>query len=272
MFFGSSIAYCDVIPPVIYEETGYSSYVLAGPEQTLPMTYYYIKEMYRTQNPALVFVEVTGAFYPQYTNFTKVNIGYMPWSINRLAATFRTAEQEERMGLLLPFYNYHERWAELDIDDIITSPDKLAGYALLYESLQLIAPKTRAVEFDKDVYESNIDYLRKTVRLCREKGSRVIFFTAPTYSPWEHGYMSMLENELMSIDGADYTNFNSILDELAFDKERDFFDPLHFNIYGAEKFTVFMAEYIKGYRIAKKDLDTAFWDERVSYYRYLLQQ
>ena len=44
IFFGSSLVYCDVVPAVLWEETGLTGYVLAGPEQTIPMTYYYVRE------------------------------------------------------------------------------------------------------------------------------------------------------------------------------------------------------------------------------------
>ena len=38
LFFGSSLVYCDVVPAVIWENTGLRSYVMAGPEQTMPST------------------------------------------------------------------------------------------------------------------------------------------------------------------------------------------------------------------------------------------
>ncbi len=40
LFLGSSIAYCDVAPAWIWEESGLRSWVMAGPEQTLSLTYY----------------------------------------------------------------------------------------------------------------------------------------------------------------------------------------------------------------------------------------
>ena len=38
LVFGSSIAYCDVVPAVIWKNTGVTAYVMSGPEQTLPMS------------------------------------------------------------------------------------------------------------------------------------------------------------------------------------------------------------------------------------------
>jgi len=102
LYFGSSLVYCNVVPSVIWEESGITSYVMAGPEQTIPISYYYIRETCRIQNPKAIVLEVTGLFYPEYGGFTKANISYMPWSVNRIAATFKAAEKELRTCLLFP--------------------------------------------------------------------------------------------------------------------------------------------------------------------------
>ena len=87
LFFGSSLVYCDVAPAWIWAESGLHSYVMAGPEQTIPISYYYIRETCRTQKPRLVMLEATGMFYQKYQNYTRANIGYMPLTGNRIAAT-----------------------------------------------------------------------------------------------------------------------------------------------------------------------------------------
>lgn len=108
LFFGSSVAYCDVVPAVYWENSGLTAFVQAGPEQPLPLTLDYLKESLRTQSPKAVFVECTGIAFHKYMGFTKTNIGQMPWGINRLHATFFNAEPEVRKGLLFPLYFYHD--------------------------------------------------------------------------------------------------------------------------------------------------------------------
>ena len=96
MFFGSSLAYCDVVPATIYQETGITSYVMAGPEQTMPITYRYLRQACKTQSPKAVFIEVSGMLYAKHNRSTKINICYMPWSVDRLAATFQEPLQKNR--------------------------------------------------------------------------------------------------------------------------------------------------------------------------------
>ena len=38
LFFGSSVAYCDVVPAVYWKNSGLTAFVQAGPEQPLPLT------------------------------------------------------------------------------------------------------------------------------------------------------------------------------------------------------------------------------------------
>ena len=268
MFFGSSIVYCDVIPAIIYETSGYASYVMAGPEQTLPMTYYYIKEMYRSQKPQLVLVEVSGAFFPRYTNYTKINIGYMPWSANRLAATFATAGREEWTGLLFPLYNYHELWVETSLRGKRYSADRLAGYSFLGEGPGVKAWAERKVEWDEKEFERNVSYLQKITRLCGEKGSEVIFFVAPSYWPWENSYLNLLEARITAL-GADYADFNKSFAELGIDDTADFYDLLHFNAAGAKKFSAYVGAVIQGRLSGASAASRALWDERLAYFREL---
>lgn len=39
LFYGSSLTYCDIIPSEIYKSTGIATFIMAGPEQTMPVTY-----------------------------------------------------------------------------------------------------------------------------------------------------------------------------------------------------------------------------------------
>lgn len=260
VFFGSSIVYCDIIPAVIYERSGISSYVLAGPEQTLTTTEYYVKEMFRTQSPKLVLVEVTGVFYPKYTAYTKANIGYMPPSLNRLGATFRAAEPEERLGLLFPPYNYHDE--ELRFENLRYPADDLAGYTLVTETTDIGGMLQRPVEYDEGVFRANIGSLREIARVCREEGSRVLFFLAPNYYPWER--LPLLEHEVGAIEDAEFINFNNHLGDLSVEVETDFFDPQHFNVWGAEKFSAYIAPML-GERISeRKETDKTLWQRRVA--------
>lgn len=276
LFFGSSITYCDTAPPVIWEEAGISSYVMAGPEQTIPITYYYVEEALKTQSPKAIFVEVTGVFFRQYQDFTKVNIGYMPWGLNRLRATFNAAEMQERRGLVFPLYNYHSRWDSLTREDFEIalkgySPDDLAGYTFLNTAAEMSGIQPRSEVFDAENYERNLGYLGKIAARCEEAGIDPVFYIAPTYWQLNDKNLARLKDDIDSMVNVRFIDFNADDGLSLYDPERDFYDLLHFNCYGAEKFSANLAQLLTedmGYSQTEGP-DAVLWDSRAEYFRAL---
>lgn len=268
LFFGSSLVYCDVIPAVIWRESGLRSYVLAGPEQTIPTSYYYIKKAFSTQQPKLIVLEATGMFYPEYTNYTKANIGYMPWGLSRLEATFRTAEQEERFGLLFPLYNYHYRWQDVTLSDIrqrlFPQQSLLAGYTLLTDSCQPPEVRDRDYTADSDNYRNNLEYVAHIRDLCARKGAQLLLYIAPSAGRIPADALDTLKADLSAL-GVTLEDHNDSIPQMGLDDSRDWFDYLHFNVYGAEKFSVFLARQLEKYGFPVSDGQQDLWQARLEH-------
>lgn len=266
LFFGSSLCYCDVVPAVIRASGGAASYVMAGPEQTPAMTYYYLRETLRTQQPQAIFMEVTGVFFDRYTNFTKVNAGYMPWGLNRLGAIFRASEKKQRLGLLFPLYNYHDRWNELPKMDFSVlwkhTPDDLAGYTFLDRSAALTGIEERKVDFDEQTYRDNIAWLKKIASYCAEKGVTPVFYISPSWYRLNDRYLEMLRRDLPA--GAVFRDFNETFGTLGLNTQTDFYDNMHFNWRGAEKFSAALAGWMNELGIEPRPADDALWQSRLA--------
>ena len=276
LFLGSSLVYCDVVPAVLWEETGLASYVMAGPEQTMPMTGYYLKEALRTQSPQAVFVEITGMFYSRYTNYTKTNIGQMPWGWNRLSATFREAEPEVRAGLLFPLLFYHDRWSGLTEDDFRVAfagydADPLAGYTYLDSYCETDGIYDREIACDRENWARNWDALEEIHRLCLERGITPVFYVAPTLGRIPAEEMEPLQARIRELEGARLLDCNAHFGEIGADESRDFHDTLHYNAAGAEKFTRFLAAWI-GETLAlqpQPGQDRELWQSRLAHFEAL---
>ena len=180
MFFGSSVAYCDVAPAAFWETSGLTAYVNAGPEQTLAITLAYIQQSLKTQSPSVIFVECSGLGFDRYQNFTKINIGQMPWGKARLQATFHAAEPEAVKGLLFPLFFYHDRWTELVEEDFQGyDSDVLAGFTWLdeYMSGDLTC---KSLDITEEKWQMNIEPLMQIYELCRREGIELVLFRTPT--------------------------------------------------------------------------------------------
>lgn len=269
LVYGSSIAYCDVIPAVFWEETGNSAYVMAGPEQTIPLTYYYLRQTCQTQSPQTIFVELTGMFYNQYQNFTKVNVGYMPWSPNRLAATFRAAEQEERFGLLFPLYTYHTRWKEVTAWDLKShlqpEQDPMAGYTFLSEAKPNPEIKDRPFSCDTPTYRENLTYLEKIAEFCQKQDIQIVAFVAPAAYRIPETERRQLRQDVEKLQTVHFLDCTGIESALSVNRETDWYDTLHFNAFGAEKFTRYLAAYAKEQSLLPENsrTDAALWQRRL---------
>ncbi len=276
LFLGSSIAYCDIIPPEIWNETGISSYVLAGPEQTIPISYYYLRQASKTQSPKLMFLEVTGVFFQRYQDYTKVNIGYMPRGIERLSATLFAAEPSERMGLFFPLYNYHSRLLSLEEKDIEIAlsgypADELAGYTFLKDAANMGSPSLRGEVLDRENYDRNLQYLGEIAEFCDEQDIIPVFYIAPSYWRLSDEHTQMLEKDVEKLHNVRFFDFNTAEDLPDFDPEKDWFDLLHFNYRGAEKFSAYLGKLMTNELEASQSegADKDLWSQRYEKYQEL---
>lgn len=276
IFYGTSRAYCNIAPAVIWEESGIASYVMAGASQTIPMNYYTVCETLKTQSPSVVMVEVSGLMYGRHTDFTKVNIGYFPLGKNRLKATFTEAEKENITGLLFPLKFYHSRWDSLEKEDWQVAlhgyeKDLLAGYTYL----DIYLPLTERLEWEVDPaeaeFERNMEYLQKIADVCKEKGITPVFYLAPSMSYYQQDFDKVISERVSQMDGVTFINFNDVYDELGIDSSTDYQGKIHFNILGAEKFSSYLASWLTETLGLEPTpgVDEALWDERVTYFREL---
>ena len=249
LYFGSSLAYCNIVPSVVWEETGVTSYVMAGPEQTIPITYSYIKETCRTQNPKVVALEVTGMFYPQYCSFTKANISYMPWSLNRIEAALCAAEPELRAGLLFPILDYHSLWTTVKGSEIkahlTAEKDIFAGYTYLEKSVPQEGITVRGFSAETENYQRNLDYLKRIYDYCQRKGIELLLIVTPTKGRIAEPALTQLKADIAKLENARFVDFNDAMAELGVDDTLDWFDFIHFNCRGAEKFSRYLGRYLQ---------------------------
>ncbi len=275
IFLGSSMVYCDVVPAQIYEDTGVSSYVVAGGSLTASLEYYYLKEALKTQTPDAVMIEATSAFFQKYESFTNANVGYMPWGINRLEATFNAAESEKRLGLLFPLFNYHDRWENYDLGYFFKArPDAKIDINAGYTYLTKISPQDNRVEREVNISEAdlehNLTYLEKTVELCREKGIQVQLFLSPTSWYLSEEHVGILKERFPDIA---LTDFSDYMGEIGIDPAVDFYDKNHLNFTGACKFSSFLAKHIgSNFNINQREHSKELWQERVDNLNTLKEQ
>lgn len=245
LYLGSSYAYCDINPAVLYDETGLTGYVMGGSEQTLALTYWYLKEALRTQSPSAVVLEISGLWFKPYQAFTQINVGYMPFSPNKLGAVFTASEPGLRLGLLWDLYFYHSRWKEVTPEDIrrAFSPAKPDFYKGFTPAVGVFdqtgqGPFVTPSAQPEAVYADNLAWLGKIAALCRAEGITPVFTFNPTYSQRTAAEYARARSDVEAL-GADLLlyDWSGCFAPLGLDPARHLYDGGHLNREGAEIFS-----------------------------------
>jgi hypothetical protein len=278
---GSSHAFAAVDPAVVWRQRGIPSFVLGGPAQMLQVTEYYLREALRTQKPKVVALEMASSSYSPRTfspSFQAMNVGLMPWSSNKLAASWFATPTDMRFNILVDVWAYHGRWSELSKADF-----KLKRKNAQATYLKGFNPTMRAKAVPSQPYVRpasdypiaetgvayNQDVLRRIARLCAENDVELLLFLTPTGPPESYTfYLNRAAGELAS----DFGNVR-VLDLSApgaipgLSYTTDFYDGGHLNWRGAEKTSRVLADYLAAaYGLQDRSADPAYrsWDADAS--------
>ena len=281
LFIGDCEVYESIVPAILWEEYGISSYVRGSGQQLVWQSYYLLEDSLRYEKPQAVVFNVLALKYgtPQSEAFNRMTIDGMKWSsskVNSIRASM--TEEESFVDYLFPLLRFHSRITDLTADDFKYMFDAPAvsqsGYLMQTE----IAPMTEVQRppriLDETLPETAMDYLEKMRVLCEENGVELILMKAPTnswaywwYDGWEAQIVDYAEEKQVS-----YYNFIPLCDEIGIDWTTDTYDEgVHLNVYGAEKLSRYFGNILaKDHAISDRRSDAeqaARWDSRLcSYY------
>lgn len=248
IYLGSSYAYCDVNPALVYDSSALTGFVMAGGEQPLSVTYWYLREILRTQSPAAVVLEGTGVFFDTYQNYTKQNVSMMPFSVNRLGAIFTAAEPELRQGLLFDLYFYHDRWREVGTADAkralgLDQWDAYKGFTPMAGVLDGVGetPVVADRPVAPEVYGDNLAWLGKILTLCRENGIQAIVAFHPSYTRCTAETYARIGEEIRAMDpDVIFRDWSADFAQIGLIPTEHLYDGGHLNREGAAVFSAWL--------------------------------
>lgn len=194
IFLGSSVVVNAFSPQEIYNTCGIRSYNLASEEQSIFLSYYWLKEALRFQQPKVVVLDTRFLFPLHYepTNtiesMTRKCLDPMRWSSVKVEAVDALCDLEinqSRLSYYLTNIRFHSRWTSLEEHDIYlkeSQSSELKGFAPTMEE----GPDG----FEPYVYGGNeeivaephgvmLEYLDKMVELCKQEGVSLALISLP---------------------------------------------------------------------------------------------
>lgn len=274
VLIGASDIYTSFMPGRTYEQHGFTSYLLASESITSEGIITAVKEVVRTQHPNLIVIEANAFLYSNSNNET--NEGHihkffdnLPLSVNKIDYIQKYVPFDQKAEYYFPLIKYHSLWSELPTRINMMASNlslDLRGYNLLkgFRTTanimktdkkclnQQLLTETGTLELDPTLESQLMDLLS----YCTKNNLNVLFVRAPHYVTSETYDRVKRSNQMASIvkeHGFSYYSIENIAAQIGIDEKRDFYNEDHMNIYGALKFTDYLAEKLVSQEKLKTD-------------------
>ena len=280
LFIGDCEVYESIVPAILWEKYGISSYVRGSGQQLAWHSYYILEESLRYETPKAVVFNVLSLKYgePQSEAFNRMTLDGMKWSSSKISAIRASmTEDESFVDYLFPLLRFHSRVTELTGDDfkyMFDAPTvSHSGYLMQTGIKPMTEEQIPARLRDKILPETAMDYLEKMRLLCEENGVELILMKAPTNS-WAYWWYDEWEEQIVDYAAEKdvaYYNFIPLCEQIGIDWSTDTYDAgLHLNVYGAEKLSSYFGEIlVNSHGIPDRRSEhetTELWEGRVTSY------
>ena len=293
LFLGTSHAASAFIPQYIYDNYGIRSYNLACEQQSLFTSYYWLKEALKYQSPTVVVLDTylifdyeEGVALNSPESRTRKAFDAMKWSANKWEAVNKICEYDTEQSLLsyiLPNVRYHERWKDLDANDLNFLSMENHADLMGYSPIETKSEYTGFVPFSTDpsdadysderepMQEVMAEYLDKIADLCLENDIELILVKNPFGEQTVMRYNTTMD--YAEAHGLEYIDFNEkeIYAKLGLDFATEMADGDHANLWGAMKLSDYIGSYLAGiYPDLAGHTGDADWTDTEEYYQQVV--
>ncbi len=269
---GSSADYRYIDTPMLYELFGYTSYNLATAQQPTSVTRFIMNEAEKSQSPSLFIVEAREFVHlPESKQETAVYCvsDSMDLSLNKWLMLCRGyASWEDRLNGFFDITKYHGFWHDMKGKTLPYWNNRVKDEKLSWKNNTKVAainkPELPSKLDPLPLIEPNEKALIELLEDCRKKNREVLFILTPCEYKSDI-FPRRAETLRTMVESYGYKLYDMIRDEnLDLDYSYDFYNRSHTNMWGAEKVTRALGEYIKReYNIDTQHSDAvkAAWDE-----------
>ena len=291
MYLGASEVYSDIAPGYAYQRDGVTGYLFATQANSILNYKSQLKNILSRQDPSLIVIELNGALYGDEEEVTKeANLhnyaDNVPLDAAKIEWAFKNGG-ENIAEYLFPIMKFHGTWSSLEDEQKYRETirqDQQRGYCLLKGMLNetgIFKSTQRSMNSSLATLDSKAPLtgieesgLRELLQFCKDEGlTNVVFARFPhivvkrTFSRFER---SNTVGDIVKEYGFDYLNFEKDFALTGLDEEKDFYNLDHLNVYGQQKFTAYLTDYLKEhYGLAPgahSESQTKEWQECADYY------
>ncbi len=250
LMIGGSHVHANINTGELWDEHGIASYELSTAEQPLWSTYYLLREMYKSQSPKVVALEISSpAMHREEVSliyWVESTMYGMKWGSNRVNIMKSNSTGEESWDYLLPLHVMHGRYNDLEEKDFT---DEGVGASFKgFHPINVVAPQTKSdlshVTGREPLSDKNAEYLQKIIDLAAEHQSELLFFCTPYVAKEEEQVILNTISDIADANGIMYLDGNADSEAIGIDFETDFRDDTHLNFSGSDKYTEYFGNVV----------------------------
>ncbi|MBQ7875944.1 MAG: hypothetical protein IJ316_01515 [Clostridia bacterium] len=245
-----------VQPKILMDKYSIKSCNTATAAQSVPTTYYVVKEMIKRHDPEIVVVDLFCLFYPEnYFTDTRFHQAIDNFPLNKTKhEAIQALAGENKSEFYLNYMLYHGRWKTLTRDDYMIGKE----FDETSQVLNITTPfENDFVPLDEnvrgDIPDVPLEYLKKIVDLCKETDTELILTVIPYRADVDNNgvtgiYQQSLYNSVKVLCeewDVEYINLLHHLDEIGFDFKTDMAEFSHLNESGSKKVSEYFGRLLE---------------------------
>lgn len=251
---GSSAVYRYVNNPLLWEESGITSYNFAVPGLSIYTLEYLMDEVEKTQSPELYIIDARKFILTEDTDYNKRRfqqlVSNLKYSKNRCDLINKMIENPlERIYYYFDIMIYHDNWTELTWDSLEYADNEreheLKGWNNVSWTKEVEAVDVTSVTEVTSLSDTAEETLRSLLEKCKKEGKEVLMLETPWAISEEKQKKSNAVKEITEEYGFSYLDMNLFLKEMDIDFTTDFYNKKHANARGAKKMTEYLSDYLQ---------------------------
>ena len=283
-FIGASHIFFGINPMEIWDRTGIAGYNLTTHQQPLWSSKLLLQHALKKQSPKLIVLDVlmaTNFSRPllgtdQGTNMTHLALDPVPLTPQKIRGVMETEAIREKGEILLPIILSHSRLQQglLTWDDLhFFGGDRshpMKGYN--YTENTISYKPASIPDTVHDLPEGQEEILIDFINFCKKEGLPLLLIKTPLSGNRELYEQINYIGKIAEEQDVPYIDFNHLIDEIGFDFGTDLADSGHLNVFGAEKVSRYLADYLsEHYSLPDHRGDPAYasWERSSRHYGWI---
>ena len=282
VYIGGSVAFGYWQPLKAFKDCGFTSYNLATETISVESILPFIKYTEKYKDPELYVIDARPFQYHKKMPLEaglrnasdSLDVTFLPRyeMINDYFMNRNVDESDDISAYYFDIAKYHTNYANLGSEDAWklmnntceSSRNFFKGYVFFEPWCYLKHPEDFKTDERKELLYSAEKDLEEILDYCKKKGLKVLLTVCPySVTREEYSQYNTIE-DIAGKYGAGFINTNDYYEEMGLDFSKDFSDFYHVNVFGAEKYTQFLENYImENYSLALPDPDSldASWTQ-----------